>query len=62
MVCPRPRRCQSHDHQTWSKHRPSNTPQKQKLRKMSDEKTKAVKAEVHRLFEAKFIESIDYAT
>jgi hypothetical protein len=29
---------------------------------MSDEKTEAVKAEVHRLLEAKFIEQIDYST
>jgi hypothetical protein len=41
---------------------PSVRPKKQRLRKMSDEKTEAVKAEVHRLFEAKFIESIAYPT
>jgi hypothetical protein len=29
---------------------------------MSNEKTEAAKAEVHRLLEAKFIESIDYPT
>jgi hypothetical protein len=29
---------------------------------MSDEKTKAAKAEVHRLLEAKWIEPIDYPT
>jgi hypothetical protein len=29
---------------------------------MSDEKTKAAKAEVHRLLEAKFIEPVDYTT
>jgi hypothetical protein len=37
-------------------------PKKQKLRKMSDEKTKAAKAEIHCLLEAKFIESIAYPT
>jgi hypothetical protein len=35
---------------------------KQKLRKMSDEKTEATKAEVHSLLEAKFIEPIAYPT
>jgi hypothetical protein len=35
---------------------------KQKLRKMSDEKTEAAKVEVHRLLEAKFIEPIAYPT
>ena len=35
---------------------------KQKLQKISDEKTEAEKAEVHSLLEAKFIEPIDYAT
>jgi hypothetical protein len=33
-----------------------------KKQKMSDEKTKAVKVEVHRLLDAKFIEPIDYPT
>jgi ribonuclease HI len=37
-------------------------PKKQRLRKMSDEKTEAAKAEVHRLLEAKFIEPITYPT
>ena len=37
-------------------------PKKQRLRKMSDEKTQAAKAEVHRLLEAKFIEPIAYPT
>jgi hypothetical protein len=37
-------------------------PRKQWLRKMSDEKTGASKAEVHRLLEAKFIELIGYST
>jgi hypothetical protein len=37
-------------------------PKKQKLRKMSDQKTEAAKAEVHLLLEAKFIEPIDYPT
>jgi hypothetical protein len=37
-------------------------PKKQRLRKMSDEKTEAAKAEVHRLLEAKFIEPIAYPT
>jgi hypothetical protein len=37
-------------------------PKKQRLRKMSDEKTKAAKAEVHHLLEAKFIEPIAYPT
>jgi hypothetical protein len=41
---------------------PSVRPKKQRLRKMSDEKTKAAKAEVHRLLEAKFIEPISYPT
>jgi hypothetical protein len=39
---------------------PSVRPKKQRLRKMSDEKTKAAKAEVHRLLEANFIEPIAY--
>jgi hypothetical protein len=33
---------------------PSVRPKKQRLRKMSDEKTEATKAEVHRLLEANF--------
>jgi hypothetical protein len=37
-------------------------PKKQRLWKMSDEKTEAAKAEVHRLLEARFIESIAYPT
>jgi hypothetical protein len=37
-------------------------PKKQRLRKMSDEKTEAAKAEVHRLLEAKFIEPVAYPT
>jgi hypothetical protein len=37
-------------------------PKKQRLRKMSDEKTEAAKAEVHRLLEARFIEPIAYPT
>jgi hypothetical protein len=41
---------------------PSVRPRKQRLRKMSDEKTEAVKVEVHRLLEAKFIEPIAYPT
>jgi hypothetical protein len=41
---------------------PSVRPKKQRLRKMSDEKTEAAKAEVHRLLEAKFIEPIAYPT
>jgi hypothetical protein len=35
-------------------------PKKQRLRKMSDEKTEAAKAEVHRLLEANFIEPVAY--
>jgi hypothetical protein len=35
---------------------------KQRLRKMSDKKTEAAKAKVHRLLEAKFIEPIAYPT
>jgi hypothetical protein len=35
-------------------------PRKHRMRKMSDEKTEAAKAEVHRLLEAKFIEPIAY--
>ncbi len=41
---------------------PSVRPKKQRLRKMSDEKTEATKAEVHRLLEAKFIEPVAYPT
>jgi hypothetical protein len=41
---------------------PTVRPKKQKLRKMSDEKTEAAKADVHRLLEAKFIVPIDYST
>jgi hypothetical protein len=41
---------------------PTVRPKKQKLWKMSDEKTEAAKAEVHRLLEAKFIEPINYPT
>jgi hypothetical protein len=41
---------------------PSVCPKKQRLRKMSDEKTEAAKAEVHRLLEANFIEPIAYPT
>ena len=37
-------------------------PKKQRLRKMSDEKTEAAKAEVHHLLEARFIEPIAYPT
>jgi hypothetical protein len=37
-------------------------PKKQRLWKMSDEKTEAAKAEVHRLLEARFIEPIAYPT
>jgi hypothetical protein len=41
---------------------PSVHPKKQRLCKMSDEKTEAAKAEVHRLLEANFIEPIAYPT
>jgi hypothetical protein len=41
---------------------PSVRPKKQRLRKMSDEKTEVAKAEVHRLLEAKFIEPVAYPT
>jgi hypothetical protein len=41
---------------------PSVRPKKQQLRKMSDEKTEAVKAKVHHLLEAKFIKPIAYPT
>jgi hypothetical protein len=37
-------------------------PKKQRLRKMSDEKTEAAKAEVHHLLEANFIEPVAYPT
>jgi hypothetical protein len=37
-------------------------PKKQRLQKMSDKKTEAAKAEVHRLLEARFIEPIAYPT
>jgi hypothetical protein len=37
-------------------------PKKQRLRKMSDEKIEAAKAEVHRLLEANFIELVAYPT
>jgi hypothetical protein len=40
----------------------SMRPRKQRLWKMSAEKTEATKAEVHRLLEAKFIEPIAYPT
>jgi hypothetical protein len=41
---------------------PSVHPKKQRLRKMSNEKTEAAKAEVHRLLEVNFIEPIAYPT
>jgi hypothetical protein len=41
---------------------PSVRPKKQRLRKMSDEKTEAAKAEVHRLLEVNFIEPVAYPT
>jgi hypothetical protein len=41
---------------------PSVWPKKQRLCKMSDEKTEAAKAEVHRLLEANFIEPVAYPT
>jgi hypothetical protein len=41
---------------------PSVRPKKQRLRKMSDEKTEDAKAEVHRLLEANFIEPVAYPT
>jgi ribonuclease HI len=41
---------------------PSVRPKKQRLHKMSDEKTEAAKAEVHRLLEANFIEPVTYPT
>jgi hypothetical protein len=41
---------------------PLMRPKKQRLRKMSDKKMEAAKAEVHRLLEARFIEPIAYPT
>jgi hypothetical protein len=41
---------------------PSVRPKKQRLHKMSDEKTEAAKAKVHHLLEANFIEPIAYPT
>jgi hypothetical protein len=41
---------------------PSVRPKKQRLRKMSNQKTEAAKAEVHCLLEANFIEPISYPT
>lgn len=41
---------------------PSIRPKKQRLHKMSNEKSEAAKDEVHILLEAKFIEPIDYPT
>lgn len=41
---------------------PSICPKKQRLWKMSDEKTEVAKADVQRLLEAKFIKPIDYPT
>jgi hypothetical protein len=41
---------------------PSVRPRKKRLHKMSDEKTEAAKAEVHRLLEANFIELVAYPT
>jgi hypothetical protein len=41
---------------------PSVRPKKQRLRKMSNEKTEAAKAKVHRLLEANFIEPVAYPT
>jgi hypothetical protein len=41
---------------------PSVRPKKQRLRKISDEKTETAKAEVHHPLEAKFIEPIAYPT
>jgi hypothetical protein len=62
LVSPRPRWRQLLNHQAWSNHRPFGPAQKQKLRKMSDEKTEASKAKVHRLLEDKFIEPVNYPT
>jgi hypothetical protein len=39
---------------------PSVRPKKQRLHKMSDEKTEATKGRVHRLLEANFIEPVAY--
>jgi hypothetical protein len=41
---------------------PSVRPKKQRLHKMSNEKTEAAKVEVHRLMEANFIEPVAYPT
>jgi hypothetical protein len=41
---------------------PSVRPKKQRLRKMSDEKTEVAKVEVHRLLEDNFIEPVAYPT
>jgi hypothetical protein len=41
---------------------PSVRPKKQRFRKISDEKTEAAKAKVHRLLEANFIEPVAYPT
>jgi hypothetical protein len=41
---------------------PPARPRKQKLRKMSDEKVVATKAEVQRLLDARFIRDVDYPT
>jgi hypothetical protein len=41
---------------------PSARPRKQRLRKMSDEKVVAAKAEVQRLLDARFIRDVDYPT
>jgi hypothetical protein len=41
---------------------PSVCPKKQRLHKMSGEKTEAAKSEVHRLLEANFIEPVAYPT
>jgi hypothetical protein len=41
---------------------PSVRPKKQRLHKMSNEKTEAAKVEVHRLLEANFIEPVAYPT
>jgi hypothetical protein len=62
LVRPRSGRGQPFHHRAQPGHRPSVRPKKQRLWKMSDEKTEAAKAEVHRLLEAKFIEPIAYPT
>ena len=41
---------------------PSAKPRKQKLRKMSEEKVAAAKAEVHRILDASFIREVDFTT